>query len=707
MKMLLKELEQRKENLRRNNMVKAKYKNIAAKFAALALALCVMASTATGAYAATEYWNDASTSADKSWEQWKENWTEIKDGYETVSLTPGEDESQLNLAWYSHKDETPKVRIAKTKNGLKSGKVFEGTQEATTVAYSSAVTDGDGTTYNSNKVTVTGLAESTKYYYQVYQNGTWQSAETFTTGDADNYSVIYVADPQIGACKGQTSEEGTSMADKADGSTTYAARNDAYNWSSILEDVAQQHPDLSFMISAGDQVNYANYEFEYAGFLQPSLFASLPLAAAIGNHDSGSANYSWHFNNPNSFDVDAADTTYTAGHTNAGSDYYYTYGDVLYIVLDTNNYNCATHENVIKKAVEANPDCTWRIVTFHQDIYGSGKDHSDSDGMVLRTQLTPIMDEYDIDIVLQGHDHTYSRTYQLTGDGEDHTAYNNSNYKGDENYQSENLCYNLASTAEDGNTLINPNGTVYFEQNSATGSKFYELIANQQDYIAERSQTWTPTYSILDVSKEEISITTYDASTGEVLEGSSTYTIVKKEVKEEEAPAAVKTDISDAVVKGVKSATANGKAQTLEDLMVVLDRHVLTEGKDYKVTYTNNVKAGTATVTITGINEFEGSISKNFTIKLAKPSVTLKGGKKSATVKWNKVAGADGYKSYVKDKFTGKYKVVKTVKSGKTLKATVKKLKKGNRTFKVRAYSKVNGKTIYSSYSTAKTVKVK
>ena len=54
---------------------------------------------------------------------------------------------------------------------------------------------------------------------------------------------------------------------------------------------------------------------------------------------------------------------------------------------------------------------------FHQDIYGSGYDHSDSDGIVLRTQLTPVIDKYDIDAVLQGHDHTYSRTYQLTSDG--------------------------------------------------------------------------------------------------------------------------------------------------------------------------------------------------------------------------------------------------------------------------------------------------
>ena len=57
----------------------------------------------------------------------------------------------------------------------------------------------------------------------------------------------------------------------------------------------------------------------------------------------------------------------------------------------------------------------WKVVMFHQDIYGSGYDHSDSDGMVLRTQLTPLMDKYDIDVVLQGHDHTYSRSKLLMG----------------------------------------------------------------------------------------------------------------------------------------------------------------------------------------------------------------------------------------------------------------------------------------------------
>ena len=83
----------------------------------------------------------------------------------------------------------------------------------------------------------------------------------------------------------------------------------------------------------------------------------------------------------------------------------------------------AEHQKTIEEAVKAYPDAKWRIVTIHQDIYGSGLDHSDTDGMILRTQLTPVFDANDIDVVLQGHDHTYSRSKMLYGDGQTHQNY--------------------------------------------------------------------------------------------------------------------------------------------------------------------------------------------------------------------------------------------------------------------------------------------
>lgn len=159
------------------------------------------------------------------------------------------------------------------------------------------------------------------------------------------------------------------------------------------------------------------------------------------------------------------------------------------------------------------------------------------------------MDKYDVDVVLQGHDHTYSRTYQLSGDGASHTAYDKDNYSTASDFLSQNECYDIDSNVV-GGTIVNPEGTVYLEANSATGSKYYNLIATQQDYIAERSQTWTPSYSVVDVTANTFSITAYDASTGDVLDGSSTYTIVKENDK-----TALKKIVAIANAKLKKSST--------------------------------------------------------------------------------------------------------------------------------------------------------
>lgn len=470
--------------------------------------------------AATEHWNDASASATK-WEQWKNNWAAYSSNYEHVSLTPGADETQLNYAWYSHTVETPKVRVA-TKQNMDGATEFEGTQtEAVTI---------DGVKYYSNKVIVKNLKADTNYYYQVMQNGKWQDAEAYTTKSFSEFSFLYVGDPQIGASKNQTSTEQEKMVSAGNevsstAADNLAARNDGYNWNNILNDAVKDHSDVSFIVSAGDQVNAGKNEREYAAYLGADALTSLPVATTIGNHDSVSNQYSLHFNNPNAFS--SSDANYIQGQTEAGTDYYYSYGNVLFIVLDTNNYNCATHENVMKKAISENKDAKWRIVVFHQDIFGSGYDHSDSDGMVLRTQLTPLMDKYDIDVVLQGHDHTYSRTYQLQGDGKDHTAYGKDVDMKSADYITQNNCYQIVDDTESG-TVVNPKGTVYLEANSATGSKFYNLIASKQDYISERSQTWTPSYSVVTVTDNSFSVKTYDASTRQELEGSSSYKIVKK-----------------------------------------------------------------------------------------------------------------------------------------------------------------------------------
>ncbi len=108
-----------------------------------------------------------------------------------------------------------------------------------------------------------------------------------------------------------------------------------------------------------------------------------------------------------------------------------------------------------------------------------------------------------------------------TDDKENFTAYIN-----------DNNCYNLKSGKEDSSKVVDPEGTVYFEANSATGSKYYQLIGTQQDYIAARCQSWRPTYSVLDITDTTLTVKTYDAASNEelVADGGvkTAYTIVKQ-----------------------------------------------------------------------------------------------------------------------------------------------------------------------------------
>lgn len=88
------------------------------------------------------------------------------------------------------------------------------------------------------------------------------------------------------------------------------------------------------------------------------------------------------------------------------------------------------------------------------------------------------------------------------------------------------------------------------------------------------------------------------------------------------------------------------------------------------------------------------TLSKVSTVK------TAKAGTRKIKVTWSSVSGATGYKVYRSTKKTSGFKVVKTVKAGKTRAYTSGKLTKNKKYyFKVRAYRVVNGKTIYGPYS--------
>lgn len=89
-------------------------------------------------------------------------------------------------------------------------------------------------------------------------------------------------------------------------------------------------------------------------------------------------------------------------------------------------------------------------------------------------------------------------------------------------------------------------------------------------------------------------------------------------------------------------------------------------------------------------------------------NVKVAAGKKKATVSWKKVSGVTGYKVYRSTKKNSGFKLVKTVTKSSTVKYTNTNLTKGKTYYyKVRTYTKIDGKIYYGKYSTVKNVKVK
>ena len=74
--------------------------------------------------------------------------------------------------------------------------------------------------------------------------------------------------------------------------------------------------------------------------------------------------------------------------------------------------------------------------------------------------------------------------------------------------------------------------------------------------------------------------------------------------------------ITDDMIANIPSVTYDTKAHT-PDVTVTFEGSTLEAGKDYGVAYTNNINAGTATVTVTGKGNFTGTASKTFTINKA------------------------------------------------------------------------------------------
>ena len=478
----------------------------------LAATMIITPATSIFAKAAKDGNSSAESSYGESFTSWRTNeWeNKLSKDWTTVSMTPGVNESTMNFAWYSKTTDTVSLTYG-LKADLSDGKTVQIATKGT------GQKDKDGNEYNSNKATISGLAAQTTYYYKVDD----KEIKSFKTGNTGKFRFAFVGDPQIGSSnelKGADTEAFYNA-------QSNAVANDSYNWSQTLKKI--QSAGTDFIVSAGDQIqttkkkapgkSSTTSEIEYAGYLSPDTLASLPVATTVGNHDADNANYQYHFNVPNLSNL--------GDNKKVGGDYYFTYGDVLFMMLNTQDTNSAEHSN--------EPE----IVN-------------------LRYALTPTFEKYGVDAVLTGHDHAYSRSKFLSGNqtektvtytddefdemldkdidytGEGTLTVAPGNIKADTTDESEKTYLSYLTSVMDadritetGEYVVDPKGILYLTASSSSGSKYYDLVSRQQSYIASRWQEDVPTYSLIDVTETTMTINTYRTDNDSAID--NTVTIVK------------------------------------------------------------------------------------------------------------------------------------------------------------------------------------
>ena len=378
---------------------------------------------------------------------------EVRNDFEQkgLNLTVGSDETQMNMTWYANASNDGEVQFVEASQLING--VFPTKYQSVKATHDSSNDFG----FNYYQATLKGLKENTKYAYRVVNDDKASEIHYLTTKDFDGtFNFILAGDPQIGASGN--------------------AANDADGWDKTLESTVKKF-NPSFLLSAGDQVNTADNETQYDGYLNHDELTSIPQATTVGNHDSKSKSYSQHFNLPNISDK---------GITNASSDYWYVYNNTLIMDINSNNMSTAEHEAFLKEAIEKNQDVRWKVVTFHHSVYSVASHAVESDILQRREQLTPVFDKLGIDVVLMGHDHVYVRSHIM----KDQKISQNTN--------------GLTS-------ITDPDGILYVTANSASGSKFYN-IKNDIDtsYAAKQDQSKLKSISNIQVSENEFKITTYN-----------------------------------------------------------------------------------------------------------------------------------------------------------------------------------------------------
>jgi 3',5'-cyclic AMP phosphodiesterase CpdA len=174
-------------------------------------------------------------------------------------------------------------------------------------------------------------------------------------------------------------------------------------WSRVVRQSYKNAPKAAFFLHAGDLVNKTNSDGEWGEWFQAGGFIhrSTPVVACPGNHEySSKLSTHWRptFAFPENGPKDLLETVY-----------FIDYQGMRLVVLNSNE-RMGEQAEWLESVLQDNPQ-KWTVVCHHHPIYSS---KAGRDNPLLRDTWQPIFDKYKVDLVLQGHDHTYARSGLMT-----------------------------------------------------------------------------------------------------------------------------------------------------------------------------------------------------------------------------------------------------------------------------------------------------
>lgn len=260
---------------------------------------------------------------------------------------------------------------------------------------------GTSQTFKSNlgeaqyhQVNFEGLSPDTRYLYRVGSGSHWSEWIQFKTASKDStpFTFVYFGDAQ---------------------------NQIKSHWSRVVRQAFADASRAAFFLHAGDLVNSGASDAEWGEWYLANGFIphSIPVIAAPGNHEMVNIPVPSE-NTAGEAEAEPVTVRQVTPHWFAtfafpenGPEklletcYYVDYQGARIVVLNSNQEQ-ELQAKWLEEVLSA-PGPQWKILAFHHPIYSSA---TGRDNKSLRDLWQPIFDRHQVDVVLQGHDHTYART---------------------------------------------------------------------------------------------------------------------------------------------------------------------------------------------------------------------------------------------------------------------------------------------------------